>query len=148
MVKYHSCRSSLAQSVEHAAVNRSVAGSSPAGGAKSKKSHLSVGSFCFCFLSGSKPATKVNSRIAAVNCCGAERCQWQIQRGVARAKQGALGRRSRRHSATMFCPGRGAGSSPAGGAKSKKSHLSVGSFCFAFSPVPNHRPRLTAHRGC
>ena len=44
--------SSLAQSAEHAAVNRSVVGSSPTGGARKKRSDLSVPLLFFCFSTG------------------------------------------------------------------------------------------------
>ena len=43
----HSAHSSIAQSVEHAAVNRGVVGSSPTGGAKSSRDRISMRSLFF-----------------------------------------------------------------------------------------------------
>ena len=84
--------SSLAQSVEHAAVNRRVVGSSPTGGAKKSASGNR-----FLLQSAQRPCALIAARAggvqqsktertnkrrgAAVNCAGAERARWAMQRG-------------------------------------------------------------------
>ena len=69
----------IAQSVDHAAVNRSVTGSSPVWGAKNKTTQL--GWFCFWLFMGFNPVTLCfGRRIAAVNCNACERRRRRIQR--------------------------------------------------------------------
>ena len=57
----HIFYSSLAQSVEHSAVNRVVAGSSPARGAKNTVTHKGYGVFSLCVVVERK-TNEVNSR--------------------------------------------------------------------------------------
>ena len=87
--------SSIAQSVEHAAVNRRVVGSSPTWGAKKS---VSSNRYALSFLQSgndpvrsqpqeltgcgkAEPDARTKRRGAAVNCAGAERAQWAMQRG-------------------------------------------------------------------
>ena len=59
--------SSLAQSVEHAAVNRRVVSSSLTGGAKKERTVHRVGSFFFAFFCGERALDTANNTILAVN---------------------------------------------------------------------------------
>ncbi len=70
--------SSLAQLVEHAAVNRRVVGSSPTGGAKNRDMAFVMSLFFYCYWNRSQGLC-FGRRIAAVNWLRCRRCQRQMQ---------------------------------------------------------------------
>ena len=73
--------SSLAQSVEHAAVNRRVVGSSPTVGAKRKTTQSGGFSFGIYYIWLKSAILCFGRRIAAVNCNADKRVRWTIKRG-------------------------------------------------------------------
>ena len=86
----------LAQSVEHAAVNRRVVGSSPTVGAK-RKTTQSGGFFVWHLLYALNPVTLCfGRRIAAVNWLAAFRRRWRTQERRKLDETGRMPKRAKR----------------------------------------------------
>ena len=75
----------IAQSVEHAAVNRGVTGSSPVWGAKTKPSELRV-VFVLPFQIDFSLCHRNSADASAVNCFAGLRFLWKIQQAEKRKK--------------------------------------------------------------